>query len=157
MKRILFAIALFLIGTKQAFAICPICTIAVGSGLGVMRAMGVSDLLTGVWLGALIISSILWCLDWMSRKNIHFKFKKTIIYVGFYALFLLPLSIKSLWDNLLIATAVGTVVFLFAVAANKYLKRINDGKVVFYYQKVVIPVVFLIITNVVTYLLIQIF
>lgn len=155
-RNLILLIPLLLI-SKKALAICPICTIAVGSGLGILRAMGVDDSITGTWFGALIVSSILWSIDWMDRKNIDFRFKRTVMWVSFYILFIGPLyPMKAMSTTLLWGIIVGSVVFLLAVKSDRYLRKINDNKVVFFYQKVVIPVVYLIITNIVINLIVQI-
>ncbi len=150
--------------SRQALAVCPVCTIAVGSGLGLLRAFGVDDIISGLWLGALVVSSILWFLDWMNRKNYNFKFKKIIIWVSFYLLFIYPLylmgyggeSMFPLVDRLLLGVIIGSVVFLLSIAADHYLRKINENKVVFLYQKVIVPVAFLFIASIVTHLVIQI-
>ncbi|MCX6113584.1 MAG: hypothetical protein NTY22_09990 [Proteobacteria bacterium] len=150
--------------SRQALAVCPVCTIAVGSGLGLLRAFGVDDIITGLWLGALVVSSILWFLDWMNKRNYNFKFKKTIIWISFYLLFIYPLYLMGYGgepmfyfvDRLLIGVIIGSIVFLLSIAADHYLRSINDNKVVFLYQKVIVPMVFLFIASIVTHLVVQI-
>ena len=43
-------------GAGKALALCPVCAIAVGAGIGVSRWLGVDDTITGVWVGGLIVS-----------------------------------------------------------------------------------------------------
>ena len=163
MNLIIVLFVAFLL-SKQALAVCPVCTIAVGSGLGLLRAIGVDDIISGLWLGALIVSSIIWFLDWMNKKNYNFKFKKIIIWVSFYLLFIYPLYLMGYGgepmfhfvDRLLMGVIIGSIVFLLSIAADHYLRNINDNKVVFLYQKVTVPVVFLLIASLVTHLIIQI-
>ena len=60
-KIIVFALSIFglnLLFAKQALAVCPICTIAVGAGVGLSRYFGVDDAITGLWVGGLIVSMI---------------------------------------------------------------------------------------------------
>ena len=56
--------------------VCPVCTVAVAAGIGVLEKWGVNNIIIGIWLGALIVSSIAWMIDWMNRKNVHFLFRK---------------------------------------------------------------------------------
>lgn len=146
--------------------VCPVCTVAVAAGVGVLREFGVSDILTGIWFGALIISSIMWFIDWLNRKNIHFLFRKILVIVSFYLIFIWPLyhwkfmgNINNQifgMDKLLFGVITGTIVFIFAVLSDSYLRRINEGKVMIKWQKVIIPLVFLVIATIIDWLLIKI-
>lgn len=147
--------------------VCPVCTVAVAAGVGVLRELGVSDIITGIWFGALIVSSIAWMIDWLNRKNIHFLFRKILIIISFYAIFIWPLYIWNVMgkadniifgmDKILFGVIIGTFVFIVAVLSDKYLKNINEGKVLLYYQKVLIPLIYLIISSIIMHLLIGIY
>lgn len=137
--------------------VCPVCTIAVAAGVGFLREFGVSDFITGLWFGALIVSSIMWMINWMDKKNIHFLFRKIIIIVSFYALFILPLYPWHIMTNqLLISVMIGTFIFILAVLSDTYLKKLNESKVLMSYQKIFIPLIYLTIASIVTYLLVKI-
>lgn len=145
--------------------VCPVCTIAVAAGVGVLRELGVDDTLTGIWLGALIVSAIMWTIDYLNRKNVHFLFRKLLVIVLFYALFLIPLYYLHIMgtgnvilgiDRLLFGTILGTIIFILAVASDAYLRRINDGQIAVSYQKVWVPVVLLTISSIIAYLLLRI-
>jgi hypothetical protein len=152
--------------------VCPICTVAVAAGVGVLEEIGVDRILIGIWFGALIVSSIMWFIDWLNRKNIHFLFRKIAVIICFYAIFVVPLYYIKIKgevlmgtginevlgiDRLLFGVIIGTIVFILAVLSDKYLRKINEGKVIIFWQKVIIPLVFLIITSVIGWLLIKIF
>lgn len=146
--------------------VCPVCTVAVGAGVGALRVLGLDDLIIGLWIGALIVSSIAWTLDFLNRKNITFLFKKITVVFGFYALFLIPLYYMHIIglegntffgiDKILFGAMIGSIVFLVSVYFEKYLRKHNDGKVLFYYQKVIIPLLFLIFISIILYLLVEI-
>lgn len=164
LKKIVFPLFVFLglaIGI-QANAVCPVCTVAVCAGVGLSRWLGVDDLISGVWVGGLILSVILWTLDWLNKKQIRFKFRSALVYILFYLLLLLPLYYKDIIgnpsnkflgiDKLLFGIILGTIVFLFAVLSHNFLKKRNQGKSYFPFQKVVLPLAFLIITSLIIYL-----
>jgi hypothetical protein len=146
--------------------VCPVCTVAVAAGVGFLREFGVNDILTGIWFGALIASSIAWMIDWLNRKNIHFLFRKILVIIVFYALFILPLyplKIMGLvgntvfgMDKILFGVIIGTIIFILAVLADRYLRTLNETKVMIKWQKVIIPLIFLIIATIITHLLIKI-
>jgi len=152
--------------------VCPVCTIAVAAGVGVLERMGVDRIIIGLWFGALIVSSIMWFIDWLNRKNIHFLFRKILVIILFYAIFIVPLYYLKTGgvvimgtgigeilgiDRLLFGVIIGTFIFISGVLANVYLKKINDSKVLVYYQKIFIPLIFLIISSIIAYLLLKIY
>lgn len=139
-----------LIATKPVSAVCPVCTVAVGAGLGLSRYLGIDDVITSLWIGALIVSTIFWMIDWMGKKNIkglHIDLLTTIIT---YALVIIPLywkdvighPLNTLWgvDKIMLGTTIGSIVFLIGAQVHFALKTKNKGKVLFPFQKVVIPV-----------------
>ena len=162
MKKILFILlSVVLFSAKSAFAICPVCTIAVGAGIGLSRWLGVDDTVTGLWVGALIVSSIMWTINWMNKKNYRFKGRKILITVGYYLIIIVPLYWKGIighpfnriWgvDKIVFGTIIGSIVFLASVLWYDDLKKKNNGKAYFPYQKVAMPVGFLAIFSAIFY------
>lgn len=151
--------------------VCPVCTVAVGAGVGFLREFGVNDIITGIWFGALIVSSIAWMIDYLNRKNIHFLFRKILVIVLFYGIFIIPLYYWKIGettlmgnpdnvifgiDKILFGVIIGTFIFISAILSDIYLRKINEGKHIVIYQKVIIPLVFLIIASIIAELLIKI-
>jgi len=142
--------------------VCPVCTIAVAAGIGVLEAWGVNPILIGIWFGALIVSSIMWMIDYLNRKKIHFLFRKILIIICFYAIFIIPLYYikmggKVVMSNaLLLGVIVGTFVFILSVLAHNHLKKVNEGKVMMFWQKVIVPLVFLIVASIIAHFVILI-
>ena len=138
-------------------AVCPVCTIAVGAGVGLCRYLGIDDAISGIWVGGLIISLIAWTIDWLNQKNIRFLFRKILVAIFYYAIIIIPLykmnimghPQNKLWgmDKLLAGIIVGSVVFILSVLFNDFLKKKNQGKVYFPFQRVVVPILFLIIAS----------
>lgn len=149
-----------------ASAICPLCVVAIGAGLGLSRWLGVDDVVSSVWIGALLVSLILWTLVEMRKKNWRFPFDAVIISLAYYLLTFIPLYYAGIVghplnkifgiDKIVFGTAIGTVMFLLSYALHNYLKKINNGKSFFPYQKVVLPVVILALTSLIFFLLITI-
>jgi hypothetical protein len=159
-KKILTQLALFLC-ISCASAVCPICTVLVGAGVGAMRMIGVDDTITGMWYGALIVSSIIWTLSWLDKKNIRFGARKLTVTLLYYLLFvgpvywlnMVPHSPKVLFiDRFSLGIILGSAIFLSAVWSDKYLRRINEGKQVAIFQKVIVPLTYLAIASIVSYL-----
>ena len=146
---------------KSALAVCPVCTVAVGAGLGLAKWLEIDDLISGLWIGALIVSMSLWTINWLDKKNIRFMGRKILIFVAYYAIILLPLYWKGKIghplnrlcgvDKLLFGIILGTVLFSAGVIFHNYLKKRNGDKSYFQGQKIVIAVSPLIIASLILY------
>ena len=68
LKIVMLLLTFFMSLTSQAHAFCPVCTVAVGTGVTFSRYLGVDDVISGVWIGGLILSSALWLKD-ILKKN----------------------------------------------------------------------------------------
>jgi len=162
MKKTLTIIGMaFLALPKMTFAVCPVCTVAVGAGLGFAEWLGIDDSISGLWIGALIVSMSLWTINWLIRKNIRFKGRKILVFLGYYAIIILPLWFKGQIgrpynklcgiDKLLFGIILGSILFAVAAVIYSYLRKKNDGKSYFQGQKIAIPIVLLLIASIVLY------
>lgn len=164
MKKIMaLALILVLAFPTQAQAVCPICTVAVAGGLGISRWLGIDDSVTGVWIGGLIFSSGLWLADWIGKRGWKVPFKE-IVSIGLFFLFVIPplyvakmvgVAGNTLWgiDKVVLGTVVGSLLFMFGVWLDTWLRTTNDGRVYVYYQKVIAPVFLLTLGSFVLYLI----
>ena len=169
MKKILiFVLSIFglnLLMTKQALAVCPICTIAVGAGVGLSRWLGIDDSITGLWIGGLTVSMITWTLSWFDKKNILFRGRALATTISYYLLIVVPLYFMGIMgnplntvcdcglDKLLVGIVVGSVAFWFGAEWYFNLKEKNGGHAYFPFQKVVMPVSPLIVMSLIFYFL----
>ncbi|MCX6744999.1 MAG: hypothetical protein NTX82_05750 [Candidatus Parcubacteria bacterium] len=161
----LVILASFLVA-KTTFAVCPVCAVAVGVGLGFSRWLGVDDLITGTWIGGLLVTISWWTVEWLDSKKIKFKGRKILITLAYYLLTIVPLYLMGImghpynqfWgiDKLLFGIIVGSVAFFFGSMLNLWLKKKNGGKVYIKFQRVIIPVVILLIISLVWYLILKI-
>jgi len=163
MKKVVSLLALsllFLPGAALAF--CPVCTIAVGAGIGFSRYLGIDDTITGLWVGGLLISLSMWTIDWLEKKRKKTSLSLSIlIFVLYYALVLIPLyytnfighPLNRFWglDKLILGTLIGSIFFFAAGAWYQYLKKRNGNKPHFPWQKVIMPVSTLIILSFIFY------
>jgi len=147
---------------NTVYAVCPICTIAVGAGLGLSRWLGIDDAVSSVWIGGLILSSSFWLIDWLKKKNYELKIKnyEYLVIAAMYAFVLLPLWYGKIIghplntilgvDKIIFGTAVGSIMFLFGMWLDKKVRKIK-GKQLFQYQKVIFPVASLVIASLIIY------
>jgi len=175
MKKIKFSLSILsvvilkLILVPSVQAVCPICTAAVVAGLGLSRYLGIDDTVSGVWIGGVILSTSLWLIDWLGRKNFkslkwyyNFKYKNYAVIFLMYALVVLPLlkgdvvghPFNKLWgiDKLILGIVVGSGAFLLGIYADKKARELK-GKQLFKFQKVVFPVFGLLLISLILFLI----
>ena len=163
MRKIIPVIILNFLLAFQAKAFCPVCTVAVGAGVGLSRWLGIDDSVTGLWIGGLTVSISIWTINWLKKKKYNFKFRALISFIFYYLLIVLPLFLmdiighpfNKLWgvDKLLLGVIIGSLAFYGAGAWYNYLKKRNNDRAYFPFQKVVMPISVLIILSFVFYYL----
>lgn len=163
MKKLLSLLSflILLLAAQPAKAICPICTVAVGAGVGILHHYGVDDIISGIWIGALAVSISLWTLNWLKRRKINFYFKELVVLASYYLMILGSLWwLKYLWhplnkiwgiDKLIIGMVIGTIVFFTSALTYYKLKKSNGGHAHFPFEKIVITIGPLIILTVIFY------
>ncbi|MBN1325033.1 MAG: hypothetical protein JW974_02345 [Alphaproteobacteria bacterium] len=155
--KILVASFGILIVIPAAHSVCPVCTVAVGAGLEGARLLGIDDVITGIWAGGLTLSLFFWTAGWLKKRGVNSVLWQIIIpFVAYYAflgcVYFMPgvvYGANTLWgiDKFLIGTIVGTISFYLGARWYIKIKRNNDGHAKFAFQKVVIPIFFLLIAT----------
>ncbi len=150
---------------KPVEAVCPLCTVAVAGGLEISRMLGVDDLITAIWIGGLTVSLAFWLADYFSKKNWFFPFWREIVSLVVFYLLIIPYLYWSKAigkvgntifgvDKIILGIIIGSLVFSLGVFVDRFLRKINHGKIIFYYQKVMIPIFFLALASLIFYQLI---
>jgi len=166
----LLVLLFILMFPTPALAVCPVCTVAVIAGLGISRALGIDDIVSSIWIGGLILSASFWLIDWAKKgqwlskikdKKIEFLINFSVI-ILMYLLVLIPLKLdhsigilrNRLWgiDKIVLGALIGSIAFLAGMWADKKVRR-TKGKQLFIYQKIVFPVLALVISSFVFYLI----
>ena len=152
LSAVLFFSLLF-VTAKSALAVCPLCVIAVGAGLGLSRWLGIDDTVTGVWIGGFIVSFGLWFSSYIKKKKWKLTQPEIVSVLTFYLLTIIPLyfakiighPLNKLWgiDKIFLGSIVGAVTFMASVFMDKYLRKISGGQVYIYYQKIILPMLLL--------------
>ncbi len=157
----ILTLAGFATSTSEVHAVCPVCTIAVGAGLGLSRYLGIDDSISGLWIGGLTLSMSFWLINWLKNK---FKLQgvkyNVLIIIGMYVLVLLPLWYSKIIgipynnilgiDKVIFGTTVGSIAFFGGVWTDKKARKIA-GRQFFQFQKVVFPISFLVIASLLIY------
>jgi len=160
-----FLFLLFFLIAYPVKAVCPLCTIAIASGVGLSRYLGIDDLISGIWIGGLIASLILSINNWIRNKP--FKFKNldvlSTIIISFLTIFILyqqqligiPENTLLGVDKLLLGIIIGVLILFFSYFFDNFLRFLNNNKVYFYYQKIIIPLVFLSLISIIFYVILK--
>jgi len=144
-------------------AVCPVCIVAVGAGLGLSRWLGIDDTITGLWLGGLTIAVTVWTKNWLNKKNVRLPLLSLWLALVYYGSALTPLYVKNLlghplnalWsvDKLIMGMAIGTILFYVAELFYEFLKKRNDGRAHFPFEKIVLPMAALLVASAIFYFL----
>ncbi len=156
----------FLLLATKAQAVCPICIIGVGAGLGLARWLKIDDVVASLWLGALLLAISLWTISWLDKKKIKFVGRKILVLVCYYGLTAVSLwpfpqythighPLHSLWgiDKIILGIIIGSIGFGLAELIHDKLKKANNNKSYFPLQRVVIPIGALVLLSIIFYLL----
>lgn len=145
----------------KAYAVCPVCTVAIAGGVGLSRWLKVDDTITGLWIGGFLLVFTYMTLIWFDKKKIHFWGRNFLTTAVFYIASIYPLYYSdlighpqnSIWglDKLVVGTVFGTLITLFSVGLYPVLKKLNNGRPYFPFQKVTIPIAALLITSTIFY------
>ncbi len=142
-----------------ASAMCPLCTASAAIGLGVARYYGIDDIVIGIWLGALAVSTALWVNN-IVKKRAGAKFKVLPIYealliaaviaativpfyfAGFFSG--MPGMVDTIFgiNRLVFGIIVGSLVTFIGAPMSNMVKRKRNS--VFPYQTIIITFLMLI-------------
>lgn len=148
MKRYLLSGICYLLSVAAANAVCPVCTVAIGAGLEGARLLGVDDIVTGVWAGAMTLVMVFWTAKFLAKKKIQnaaWYVLSVVVWYGFLAvLYLMPgmeFGANTIFgiDKFMLGAIIGTVTLYSAEMWNAKIRRMNGGKSKFKFQKVIVP------------------
>ena len=143
---------------------CPVCTVAVGVGLGLSRWLRIDDSISGVWIGAFIVSLSAVTATFL-QKYIHISYK---LLMFLSLLMYLAFTVIPFWytgvighpsntiygvDKLVFGITAGIILFFLSHGLHLSLKKKHNNKVLFPFQKVLVPVWTLLIASIVLFLI----
>lgn len=159
MKRIYkFAplLPIILSAPGMASAFCPICTVAVGAGLGLSRYLKIDDAISGIWVGALLMSASLWFAGYLKKRKWNTLWS-VLLSIALYVATFVPLYYYGVIghpnnqifgiDKLIFGIIIGTIIFPISTSIHLRIKAGNKNKSHFPFQSVVIPISILLIAS----------
>lgn len=141
-----------MIFVKAALAQCPVCIVTVGGGMILAKKFGVDDLLVSLWIGGLNTVIALFLASKFKNKILKNPYFLTIILLVTTLIYFQTSNQFGPSTNVLFGInkvifgqVLGTILVLIGSFIDKITRLKNNGKVLFYYQKVIFPVGLLII------------
>ena len=164
MNIFLLSLLVFFIFSKQIFAnpACAVCTVAIGATLTISRKLGISDNIVAIWSGAFLALVGYWAILWCDKKNIHFFYRNKIIMLLSFSM-IGTLYIKSLIyspevvlyifyiDKFLFYSIIGMLIYIYSLKFYSFLKKLNNNKAHFPFEKVFIPLFMLTMISIIVY------
>jgi hypothetical protein len=165
LSKFLFFLIIGIFSANFAFAQpCPVCVVAIGAGLGLSRWLGIDDVVSSIWIGAFLVGLISWTLSYMKKKGWSFRDDGIVITLAYILFTYIPLYYAGIvghpqnqifgLDKIIFGSIVGVVVSFSGYLLHYYLKKTNNGKSFFPYQRVIVPVVTLLAASMIFYFLI---
>ncbi len=131
---------------------CPVCIVTLGGGMLLARKFGVDDFLMSLWLSALNTAFAFWLV---TKIKVKFLNNPLILSLAFYLTSIAYFYFSSqliITDNLLLGInkiilglTLGALAVIGAYFTDRYLRSQNNGKVYIYYQKVILPVSYILL------------
>lgn len=156
----------FGLSALPAKAVCPVCIVAVGAGLGLSQYLGIDDSISGVWIGGLTAGVAAWTINWFNKKKWDFGNKTgrdIITVIAYYLMVFWPLLNQDLIghpanklfgiDKLALGSVLGSLGFTGFSLWYENMKKKNNGHAYFPFQKVAMPFGSLVILSIVFYFL----
>ncbi len=159
---VLLVLASFLFFIPSTRAVCQvICPIVVGGTLTLLEKYGVDNVISGLWIGGILVWASIVTIDWVAVKWKRHWSISTLIVVAYYLASLYPLIAKdiigdphkTLWgaDKTVLGVTLGSIFFYLGDQLYIYIKAKNDGRAWFPFQKALMPVLPLIILSTIFY------
>lgn len=132
---------------KPVLAQCPVCIVTVGGGMFLAQKLGIDDLLIAIWISAFNTAVAYWLAPKFKIKLLSYPLILSFLFYVFTLIYFAATDQLGMALDLpfgIHKTTLGLTLGFFSVALAAYIDRYirykNKGKVLFYYQKVIIPV-----------------
>lgn len=159
-----FLLAQTMFAATASAQVCPVCVVAIGAGLGFSRWFGIDDIISSVWIGAFLIAVTSWTLSFMKKKKWNFADDGIVITLAYLLLTYIPLYYAGIVghpqnqifgiDKIIFGSTIGAAFLFLGHWLHLYLKKKNNNKVFFQYQRVAVPVAVLLIVSFIIWIII---
>ncbi len=145
--------------------VCAVCAVGVAAGAGLSRWLKIDDLISGIWIGAFLLFLSIWSVNIIFRKK---ERRKILFYaisvLVWWLISFIPLYFIGFFDSqcpkilgverLLCGSLIGLILTLISFWFENMIRKRNNNKARFPYQKVIIPLSFLLVFSFLIWLII---
>ncbi len=145
----------------KTFAFCPVCVVATGTGLGILRWIGVDDSISGLWIGGFTLSTSIFLNNFLVKKGKNIKFQLPLILIVFYGTLFYGLDWKFGFfnpfnrilgiDKVVFGVIAGTALLALSPYIDKGLRKLNADKIFISHQKVFVAIFLLSLSSIILY------
>jgi hypothetical protein len=132
---------------KAAYAQCPVCIVTVGGGMFLAQKLGVDDFLVSFWISALNTAISFWLAPKIKNRILGSPIIFSLLMFGltiFY--FVYTDQTGSLtnqifgFDKIIFGQILGLLIMFLGIFIDRHSRKLNGGKILFSYQKVIFPI-----------------
>lgn len=135
-----------MIFVKSVYAQCPVCVVTIGGGMLIASKLGIDDFLVSLWISGLNTALSFWLAPKIKNKYFGspllfslFLFVSTLSY--FYFTDQIGVLTNQLLgiDKIILGQSLGLLIMFLGIFIDRYSRKLNGGKILFPYQKVLFP------------------
>jgi len=138
---------------NPVYAQCPVCIVTVGGGLLLAEKLKIDSFLISIWISALNTAIAYYMVTKFKRPIFKSAYLWSILFYIFTVIYLdISNQLKGVnsilgIDRSLLGLSLGLILSIISINIDQLIKKLNKGKVLFYYQKVIIPLIILILAT----------
>jgi len=137
---------------KTVYAQCPICIVTVGGGMLLAEKLHIDTFLIALWISGLDTAISFWLASKFKNKFLKNPYILSVIMLGLTLFYFIytnqtgsPINKLLGFDKTIFGQILGLFIWILGIFVDRYSRKLNSGKILFPYQKVVFPVGILII------------
>lgn len=137
---------------KVAYAQCPVCIVTVGGGMILAKKLGIDDFLVSLWISGLNTAISFWLASKIKNRLLSNPLIFSLLMLGLTLSYFIftdqtgsPTNQIFGLDKIIFGQSLGLLIWLLGIFVDRYSRKLNGGKILFPYQKVVFSVGILLI------------
>lgn len=124
---------------------CTLCVMTIGGGLMIARNLGISEYIVAVWMSALNTAIAFYLSSVIKNRILGSKFLLAALF--YLTTYLYLYNTNQANGEVFSGMSIGAGSFFAAYFLEKYLRNRNKRSGIFPFQKVIIPILFLILAS----------
>ena len=131
---------------------CPVCIVTVGGGMYLAKKLGIDDFLVSLWISGLNTAIAFWAATKIKHRVFGSPIILSILMVALTLVYFIftdqtggaTNKVIGL-DKIIFGQILGMFIWFLGVFVDRHSRKLNGGKILFPYQKVIFPVSILLI------------